>query len=119
MNFTFWEWYYSGIKLIEKHLSQFWFDGKIMGFVSAQKADELLLKCKQGTFLLRFSDSEKGAISVRFVMNRKIYWLLSWSSNDLKRKGLADRLKDIELLKYLYPDIPKDKAFGWHFTPSI
>jgi hypothetical protein len=38
-----------------------------MGFVSKQKAEELLLSKNHGCFLLRFSDSELGGVTIAYV----------------------------------------------------
>lgn len=58
--FTFWEWYYAAMKLTREHLRGPWNDGSIIGFVHKRQAEEMLLKCPRGTFILRFSDSELG-----------------------------------------------------------
>lgn len=34
------------------------------------------------------------------------------TDKDFKIHSLANRVKDIEAVQYLYPDIPKDQAFG-------
>jgi signal transducer and activator of transcription 5B len=58
--FTFWEWFYAAMKLTREHLRGPWNDGSIIGFIHKGKAEDYLLKCPRGTFLLRFSDSELG-----------------------------------------------------------
>lgn len=42
-----------------------------------------------------------------------------FTSNDLKIKGLADRVYDIKQLVNFYPDRPKDAAFGKYYTQSL
>lgn len=37
------------------------------GFVSKQAAHDILRVCPPGTFMLRFSDSELGGVSVAYV----------------------------------------------------
>ena len=44
-----------------------WNEGYIMGFVSKQKAEEMLLSKNHGCFLLRFSDSELGGVTIAYV----------------------------------------------------
>ena len=44
-----------------------WGEGYIMGFVSKQRADELLKSREHGCFLLRFSDSELGGVTIAYV----------------------------------------------------
>jgi signal transducer and activator of transcription 5B len=38
-----------------------------MGFVRKKQAEELLSTCANGTFLLRFSDSELGGVTIAWV----------------------------------------------------
>lgn len=59
-SFTFWEWFYAAMKVTREHLRGPWMDGSIIGFIHKSKAEDYLLKCPRGTFLLRFSDSELG-----------------------------------------------------------
>lgn len=66
-NFTFWEWFYAVMKLTKEHLKGPWADGSIIGFIKKQEAEELLATCKSGTFLLRFSDSELGGVTIAWV----------------------------------------------------
>jgi len=67
-DFTFWEWVYALlIFLREEQLRALWCEGYVMGFVWRRQAEELLLNSPIGTFLLRFSDSELGAITVAGV----------------------------------------------------
>jgi hypothetical protein len=55
-----WEWFYAAMKVTREHLRGPWNDGSIVGFIHKRTAEDLLLKCQRGTFLLRFSDSELG-----------------------------------------------------------
>lgn len=76
-----------------------------------------------GTFLLRFSDSELGGVSICFRDNDKlnpfhIVHVQPFTSTDLKIKGLADRVYDIKQLTHLYPDRPKDVVFKNYYTQS-
>jgi len=63
-NFTFWEWFYAVMKLTREHLRGPWIDGYILGFVRKKQAEEMLATCACGTFLMRFSDSELGGITI-------------------------------------------------------
>ena len=58
--FTFWDWFYAVMKLTRDYLRGPWNDNLIIGFINKRQAEEKLLKCPLGTFLLRFSDSELG-----------------------------------------------------------
>lgn len=66
-NFTFWEWFYAVMKLTREHLRGPWMDGFILGFVRKKQAEEMLINCTPGTFLMRFSDSELGGITIAWV----------------------------------------------------
>lgn len=74
-NFTFWEWFYRALILTSNHLQRLWKEGYIMGFVSKSAAQSILLeKGQAGLFLLRFSDSGLGGVtifSVKHDMYRK------------------------------------------------
>lgn len=65
--FTFWDWFYAVMKLTRDQLRGPWTEGLIIGFINKRQAEEMLLKCAPGTFLLRFSDSELGMCSVLCV----------------------------------------------------
>ena len=43
------------------------FPSAILGFVSRQAAEEFLHKSQNGTFLVRFSDSELGGVTVAWI----------------------------------------------------
>lgn len=66
-SFTFWEWFYAIMKLTREHLKSPWMDGCILGFIRKKKAEEILATCAAGTFLMRFSDSELGGITIAWV----------------------------------------------------
>lgn len=48
-------------------MRQQWNDGSIMGFVGRRQAEEMLKNSKSGTFLLRFSDSELGGVTIAWM----------------------------------------------------
>lgn len=60
--FTFWDWFYAVMKLTRDQLRGPWTEGLIIGFINKRQAEEKLLQCPPGTFLLRFSDSELGTV---------------------------------------------------------
>lgn len=47
----------------------------------------------------------------------KVIMLQPFTAKDFAIRSLADRLNDLNHLLYLYPDIPKENAFGRHYTP--
>lgn len=122
-SFTFWEWFYAVMKLTREHLRSLWKDDRIMGFVHKKQAEEMLMKCPVGTFLLRFSDSEMGGVTIAWVTEGaegpQIIMLQPFLAKDFAIRSLADRIQDLHQLTMLYPDIPKDIAFGKYYTPLM
>ncbi|CAG2067004.1 unnamed protein product, partial [Timema podura] len=89
-----------------------------MGFVRKKQAEEMLSKCANGTFLLRFSDSELGGVTIAWVGEQsEVFMLQPFTSKDFAIRSLADRISDLPHLVYLYLDISKDQAFGKYYTP--
>ena len=72
-NFTFWEWFHRILLLTQQHLSELWMEGFIKGFVTKSAAESLLLDKPSGTFLLRFSDSELGGVTIAYVRQPDMY----------------------------------------------
>lgn len=61
-----------------------------------------------GTFMLRFSDSKPGSISISVVNeDRSVFCIAPMDENELKQKRLANCIRDLDKLKFLFPDIPK------------
>ncbi|GBM50732.1 Signal transducer and activator of transcription 5B [Araneus ventricosus] len=122
-NFTFWEWFYATMKVTREHLKHLWTDGLIIGFIGRHQAEEMLLKECTGTFLLRFSDSEVGGVTIAWVADsqtrkgQEVLMIQPFTSRDLSIRPLADRIYDLKHLMFLFPDIPKDQAFGKYYTP--
>jgi len=117
-NFTFWEWFYALMKLTREHLRSPWIDNTIIGFVGRKQTEDMLKQCSRGTFLLRFSDSELGGVTIAWVGDQsEVFMLQPFTSKDFAIRTLADRISDLKHLIYLYPDVPKDQAFGKYYTP--
>lgn len=113
---TFWEWFYLCFKLINEHLGKFWEDGFIEGFLSRKSIERKLRDRSQGTFIVRFSDSIKSAISIAYVTRSLdgkplVNHLSPCKSEDLKKKSLSDMLNGYDELKTLFPDIDKKEVF--------
>ncbi|XP_055616698.1 signal transducer and transcription activator isoform X3 [Toxorhynchites rutilus septentrionalis] len=120
--FTFWEWFYAAMKVTREHLRGPWNDGSIVGFIHKSKAEDYLLKCPRGTFLLRFSDSELGGITIAWVNESndgqpQILHIQPFTAKDFATRSLSDRIRDFEDLFYLYPNKPKNEAFERYTTP--
>ncbi|CAG5912326.1 unnamed protein product [Menidia menidia] len=125
-NFTFWQWFDGVVELMKKHLKPHWNDGAILGFVNKQQAQDMLLSRPNGTFLLRFSDSEIGGITIAWVADnpnkqgeRLVWNLLPYTTKDFSIRSLADRISDLNHLLFLYPDRPKDEVFAKYYTPPL
>ncbi|XP_071941820.1 signal transducer and activator of transcription 5B-like isoform X2 [Antedon mediterranea] len=122
-NFTFWKWFHGVQELTRKHLRGPWNDGSIMGFVTRSQAQDLLLSRPNGNFLLRFSDSEIGGVTIAWsgddpqTGTSQVWNLQPFTGEDFNIRSLADRIQDLPHLIYLYPDIPKDNAFRSYYTP--
>ncbi|XP_052748046.1 signal transducer and activator of transcription 5B isoform X2 [Galleria mellonella] len=117
-NFTFWEWFYMVVKVTREYLRTLWCDRLIMGFIQKKQAEDMLSKCPPGTFLLRFSDSELGGITIAWVgdNNGEVFSLQPFTARDLALRSLADRVLDLPQLQFLYPNIAKDDVFSKYYT---
>ena len=63
--FTFWQWFDSAMCLMKHKLCiNHWNDRAIVGFIHKRECEQILSQQPNGTFLMRFSDSEIGALSV-------------------------------------------------------
>ncbi|KAI3356555.1 hypothetical protein L3Q82_017753 [Scortum barcoo] len=129
-----WIWIDGILDLIKKHLVDLWRDGSIMGFVSRKKTQVLLEKKQTGTFLLRFSETNRdGAITFSWVEHSngetRVHAVEPYSKQELAAISLPDIIYQYSLraqknmtrhpLLYLYPDIHKDKAFGRYYTGIV
>ncbi|XP_021562739.1 signal transducer and activator of transcription 5B isoform X3 [Carlito syrichta] len=119
-NYTFWQWFDGVMEVLKKHLKPHWNDGAILGFVNKQQAHDLLINKPDGTFLLRFSDSEIGGITIawKFDSQERMFWnLMPFTTRDFSIRSLADRLGDLDYLIYVFPDRPKDEVYSKYYTP--
>ena len=127
-SFTFWQWY-NGVmdSCKSKYIMQHWNDKSIIGFIDKQEAQQKLLQKPNGTFLLRFSDSEIGGITIAWVNEdsqgiRHVWNLQPHTPKDLTIRGLADRVRDLEHLQYVFTYdeslASKDDLFGKYYTKS-
>lgn len=121
--YTFWDWFYAVMKLTREHLRNPWNEQLIMGFVHKRSAEDMLLKCPRGTFLLRYSDSELGGITIAWVdgtdgldQQPQILMLQPFLAKDFAIRSLPDHIQDLAQLTTLYPNTPKEKAFGKLYT---
>ncbi|XP_062453505.1 signal transducer and activator of transcription 6 isoform X3 [Rhea pennata] len=119
--FTFWQWFDGVLDLTKRCLKSYWSDRLIMGFISKQYVCKLLSTQPDGTFLLRFSDSEIGGVTIAHIIRGKdgtsqVENIQPFSAKDLSIRSLGDRIRDLGQLRNLYPNTPKDQAFGSHYN---
>ncbi|XP_051564836.1 signal transducer and activator of transcription 1-like [Myxocyprinus asiaticus] len=128
----FWQWMDGILDLIKRHLLSIWNDGYIMGFLSKEREKALLRDKLPGTFLLRFSETcRDGGITITWVEHSQdgtpvMHSVKPYTRSDLVNISLSDIIRDYHLtaaekvpvnpLIYLYPDIPRDVAFGHYYT---
>uniref|UniRef100_A0A665VTD7 Signal transducer and activator of transcription n=1 Tax=Echeneis naucrates TaxID=173247 RepID=A0A665VTD7_ECHNA len=115
-SFTFWQWFEGVMELTKKHLKTYWSEGLIFGFIGKQHLHLILKDRPNGTFLLRFSDSEIGGITIAYVSasengGQKIQNIQPFTKRDLEIRSLGDRIRDISHITYLYPEYPKNEVF--------
>ncbi|CRK98250.1 CLUMA_CG011612, isoform A [Clunio marinus] len=120
--FTFWEWFYAAMKLTREHLRGPWNDGSIVGFIHKRTAEDHLLSCPRGTFLLRFSDSELGGITIAWVNEGNdgspcVLHIQPFTAKDFSTRSLSDRIRDFYELTILFPNKSKSEAFDRYTTP--
>ncbi|XP_023331191.1 signal transducer and activator of transcription 5B [Eurytemora carolleeae] len=121
-SFTFWEWFYAVMKLTKEDLRGMWMDGALLGFVSRQQAEDYLQASEPGTFLIRFSDSELGGVTVAWMSlnedtnQKEVSMLQPYTRKDLMIRSLADRIHDCHQMITLYPNHPKDQAIGKYYS---
>lgn len=51
-----------------------------------------------------------------FLGLSEVYDVAPWTNTHLQMRKFSDRLKDLEELVYLYPNIDKNDAFGQYYT---
>uniref|UniRef100_A0A6Q2YG14 Signal transducer and activator of transcription n=1 Tax=Esox lucius TaxID=8010 RepID=A0A6Q2YG14_ESOLU len=131
-SFPFWLWIEAILDLIKRHLLSLWNDGCILGFVSKEREKAMLTGRCPGTFLLRFSESSReGAITFTWVehdlYDKPVFHAVEpYTKKELTAVSLPDIIRTYKVmaaenipenpLRFLYPDIPKDKAFGKYYA---
>uniref|UniRef100_A0A5F4VSC6 Signal transducer and activator of transcription n=1 Tax=Callithrix jacchus TaxID=9483 RepID=A0A5F4VSC6_CALJA len=130
----FWTWLDKILELVHDHLKDLWNDGRIMGFVSRSQERRLLKKTVSGTFLLRFSESSEGGITCSWVEHQDddkvlIYSVQPYTKEVLQSLPLTEIIRHYQLLteenipenplRFLYPRIPRDEAFGCYYQEKV
>lgn len=104
--FTFWEWFYRAMELTQLRLMTLWKDRHIMGFVDKGAAQRILMEKNVGSFLLRFSDSELGGVTIAFKKQSNfgeysVESLYPFSKRDLEQRSMAEIVFDIDTLQFV------------------
>uniref|UniRef100_H0WIT9 Signal transducer and activator of transcription n=1 Tax=Otolemur garnettii TaxID=30611 RepID=H0WIT9_OTOGA len=130
----FWTWLDKILELVHDHLKDLWNDGLIMGFVSRNQERRLLKKTVSGTFLLRFSESSEGGITCSWVEHQDddkviIYSVQPYTKEMLQSLPLTEIIHHYQIhteenipenpLRFLYPRIPRDEAFGRYYQEKV
>ncbi|XP_068266380.1 signal transducer and activator of transcription 2 isoform X2 [Nyctibius grandis] len=129
--FSFWAWLDGILGLLQEHLKQLWKDGLILGFVSRKQEKKLLKGKRTGTFLIRFSESVLGGVTCTWVEHPEsgspaFRAVVPYTAAELASLALPDIIRDYQLLveenipenplRFLYPDTPRDEAFGPYYS---
>uniref|UniRef100_A0A8C3JNF7 SH2 domain-containing protein n=1 Tax=Calidris pygmaea TaxID=425635 RepID=A0A8C3JNF7_9CHAR len=127
--FSFWAWLDGILGLLQEHLKELWRDGLILGFVSRKREKKLLKGKRTGTFLIRFSESILGGVTCTWVEHPErppaFPAVAPYTAAELASLALPDIIRDYQLLveenipenplQFLYPDTPRDEAFGPYY----
>ena len=121
-NFTFWEWFYGAIEVVKKNLKEYW-KFNCLELCTKDMCKMKLLEKNIGTFMIRFSESDIGAISIAYCGEndgqKEVMNLKPWNTKDFSIRNLADRIFDIPNITHLFPDITKEEAFGIFKTNEV
>ncbi|XP_068079772.1 signal transducer and activator of transcription 1 [Danio rerio] len=127
---SLWHWIYGHLEFVKKYVLNIWNDGYIMGFLSQERAEALLRDKAPGTFLLRFSEScRDGGIIITWVEESQegepvLHSTEPYNNAKINTSSMPQIIRDftagekhpVNPLIYLYPDIPRDVAFGRYYT---
>uniref|UniRef100_A0A8C7PH10 Signal transducer and activator of transcription n=1 Tax=Oncorhynchus mykiss TaxID=8022 RepID=A0A8C7PH10_ONCMY len=130
--FSFWVWLDNIIDLVKKYILALWNEGYILGFISKERERAILSPKPPGTFLLRFSESSKeGGITFTWVekdISGKRTSVEPYTKQQLNSMSFAEIIMGYKImdatnilvspLVYLFPEIPKEDAFGKYCRPE-
>uniref|UniRef100_A0A914W7A7 STAT transcription factor DNA-binding domain-containing protein n=1 Tax=Plectus sambesii TaxID=2011161 RepID=A0A914W7A7_9BILA len=116
VQFSCWDWFYSITQLIKhKEVLDFWNKGWLIGFISYDDATQRTMKARSPTFLLRFSEGTRGALSIAGVVDtvtpdrqrvvRQPFHLSPMGISDLKKMSLVERLQVNQDLHNMYLEV--------------
>jgi len=114
--FTFWQWFYSTLNLMkDRKCNKHWQQQAIVGFISKPDCENILCQQLSGTFMLRFSDSELGALTFAFNQAGCVQHLKPQTTKDFLVKDLNGQCCDFGQFMYCYKQdgkaVPKTELF--------
>ncbi|CAG5113363.1 Oidioi.mRNA.OKI2018_I69.chr2.g7474.t1.cds [Oikopleura dioica] len=114
--FTFWQWFDSTLKLMkDRKCNKHWQQQAIVGFISKPDCESILCQQLSGTFMLRFSDSELGALTFAFNQAGIVQHLKPQTTKDFLVKDLNGQCCDFNQFMYCYKQdgktVPKSELF--------
>lgn len=120
--FSFFNWFVGTSKFVKSRCRNLWNEGLILGYITINEGKELLedQNSVPGMFLLRFSESQIGAITIMWVdEKREIQNQIPKTTQDIPNSlSLADIICGWTKLKQLYtPNGIIDKVVA--FTPHL
>uniref|UniRef100_A0A8C1A4C8 Signal transducer and activator of transcription 6, interleukin-4 induced n=2 Tax=Cyprinus carpio TaxID=7962 RepID=A0A8C1A4C8_CYPCA len=109
--FTFWQWFEGVMDLTKKCLRDYWITDESVFYLTDTNSKVLIyrgfaVKCLLCVIVLFFC-SDGG---------RKIQNIQPFTKKDLDSAGLGDRIRDINCITHVYPDLPKNEVFKKFFT---
>ncbi|ODM94657.1 Signal transducer and activator of transcription 5B, partial [Orchesella cincta] len=123
---SFWCWFYRAALIVKSYFKEVWENNYIEGFIGGEEACSFLLSrnAQPGTFIIRFSDSVPGSISLIVVLNDGTtcrwepleFYLQNkygpYSESFLNLLGAEYSVIGGEIFRYVYPNICKKQAFA-------
>ena len=112
--FTFWDWFYSCLKLMTKDCLLPYWPQYLVGFASHEEVEDMMKGQPPGTFLLRFATTKLGAIVIPYVRRRKSgvtivergYGPCTFKEKENKAWKI---IADLAQLKFFYPSMKHKK----------
>uniref|UniRef100_A0A914VAQ1 STAT transcription factor DNA-binding domain-containing protein n=1 Tax=Plectus sambesii TaxID=2011161 RepID=A0A914VAQ1_9BILA len=113
-NFSFWKWFFAVMELIRTKLMDFWNEDYLIGFISKTDASYKIESngSAHPTFILRFSDSILGALSIGFWTQGEALHLHPFTVKDLDECPLIQRIitcPQLANISYIYPNKLKEQ----------
>ncbi|KRF98246.1 uncharacterized protein Dwil_GK26975 [Drosophila willistoni] len=121
---SFWQWFYNLMKFLQPRSSNnngindtsvqaIWQAGHISGFISNEKAAELVKDQRVGTFLIRFSESSMNSLNaVQKMSDTSVHVYAPWDQQLVNCAGLAtciDQLSGADFLLSVFSREIRDR----------